>query len=271
MPSYKWKCNHNEKPPVRICISENLRLLVPHSQDELELMYFFEATGSEYFISGMKIPFESDSLLIVNPHELHGCDYWGKVCRAVCVIIDLKKLNALPLLNLKFRNKISNNESVREIFNELSSLLCKSISEAELLCHVNSLIFGLLSIISREAETGYEINDREKEINEVIAFVEENLSYNITADAMAEKMHLSKDRFFHVFREFTGFSPGEYLLKCRMEKGCSLLKNTKLKISEIAQECGFCTSSYFTERFFQIYNTTPSAYRKGEAEKDALR
>ena len=27
MPSYKWKCNHNENPPVRICISENLRPL----------------------------------------------------------------------------------------------------------------------------------------------------------------------------------------------------------------------------------------------------
>ncbi|MTL76553.1 AraC family transcriptional regulator, partial [Turicibacter sanguinis] len=48
----------------------------------------------------------------------------------------------------------------------------------------------------------------------------------------------------------------------RLEKSLFLLKTTNYTITEIALQCGFNSSSYFTETFRKELNCTPSDYRK---------
>ena len=46
------------------------------------------------------------------------------------------------------------------------------------------------------------------------------------------------------------------------DAACEYIKNTDMRISEIAQECNFCTSSYFCEKFKSFMKMTPNEYRK---------
>jgi AraC-like DNA-binding protein len=65
-----------------------------------------------------------------------------------------------------------------------------------------------------------------------------------------------------VFRKATGQTPIDYLVRLRIQKSISLLRNTDQPIIEIALESGFNDSNYFTRQFRKLTNESPSAYRK---------
>lgn len=46
------------------------------------------------------------------------------------------------------------------------------------------------------------------------------------------------------------------------ENEWSLLKNTSLKIQEIAQECGYEDQRYFASSFKKFYGCTPTEYKR---------
>ena len=53
----------------------------------------------------------------------------------------------------------------------------------------------------------------------------------------------------------------EYLLRLRMERAKTLLRETDIKIIDIAFECGFGSSQYFANTFKHAVGATPSEYR----------
>lgn len=57
-------------------------------------------------------------------------------------------------------------------------------------------------------------------------------------------------------------SPITYLTKYRIAQSIKLLTCTELTITQIAQQTGFNTSSYYTECFKKEMGITPLKYRK---------
>ena len=77
--------------PIRLCLTNSPHPMKPHSQSELELMYFYSTTGCRYDCRGNVFSPKSGDLIIVNPREMHACGDWGQNCFAICVILDMKK------------------------------------------------------------------------------------------------------------------------------------------------------------------------------------
>jgi AraC-like DNA-binding protein len=73
---------------------------------------------------------------------------------------------------------------------------------------------------------------------------------------------MSKSNLLAVFKEATGHSPIEYLIRLRLHNAAEMLASTSLSISEIAAECGFADSNYLTRQFRKIYNISPREFRK---------
>ncbi len=267
--SYNWNTNLSNNEKIKICISNRLNVLIPHSQYELELMYFYKNQGCKYLCNGKLYDLQSGELAVMNSGEMHGCNDWGKGCEAVCVIIDLNKMHIPSFKNIKFENKISAHDEVADIFTELKKILTeKGENQAETECMVNSIIYRLLGFLAKNHQTDTK-QDNIREIDGVIKYISDNLSEKITVDSLAEIMHLSSDRFYHIFKEKMGVSPIRYITEKRILMACELLKNTDFSISRIATEFHFCTSSYFSEQFFKFMQMTPSCYRK-QRENDDL-
>lgn len=267
--SYNWNTNLSNNEKIKICISNRLNVLIPHSQYELELMYFYKTQGCRYLCNGKSYELHSGELAVVNSGEMHGCNDWGKDCEAVCIIVDINKMYIPSLKNIKFENKIPACVEVAEIFTQLKKVLTeKREGQAETECMVNSIIYRLLGFLSKN----YQIDTKQddfREIDSVIEYINENISEKITVDNLAEIMHLSSDRFYHIFKEKMGVSPIRYITEKRILMACELLKNTDFSIARIATECNFCTSSYFSEQFFKFMQMTPTCYRK-QRESDDL-
>jgi AraC-like DNA-binding protein len=101
------------------------------------------------------------------------------------------------------------------------------------------------------------------EVNRAIEYLHSHLDGKITVDVLADAAHLSTSHFARVFREETGKSPMEYVLRLRLERSKKLLLAGDKIMSEIALDCGFGSSSYLSSCFLKHYRMTPSEYRKG--------
>jgi AraC family transcriptional regulator len=62
------------------------------------------------------------------------------------------------------------------------------------------------------------------------------------------------------FREATGVSPHQYLLRCRVEHAKRLIARG-LPLAEVAVQCGFADQSQLPRTFVGHVGTTPGRYR----------
>lgn len=97
---------------------------------------------------------------------------------------------------------------------------------------------------------------------QILNFIEENNNTPIDFKKLAESHNYSYDRFRHVFLQKFGISPYAYLQRCRIESAKMLLKNSNFSITDIAYDCGFNSSSQFTNCFKTHTGLLPSQYRK---------
>jgi AraC-like DNA-binding protein len=99
-------------------------------------------------------------------------------------------------------------------------------------------------------------------IGDAIAHIETHYAEKITLDELAEKSYLSQRHFTRVFQDCIGRSPIDHLLHVRCRKAAELLKGTDRTITDIAFNCGFSDSNYFTRCFRKTMNQTPKQYRQ---------
>ena len=95
-----------------------------------------------------------------------------------------------------------------------------------------------------------------------IEYMKKNLDENLTIDAIAKKVFLSRSTFIRYFSAFTNTSPLVYLTQLRIEKSKEMLISTDKTITYIANDCGFFDASHFEKTFTKYEGISPSAYRK---------
>lgn len=124
---------------------------------------------------------------------------------------------------------------------------------------VQSLLTQVLIGIIRKADN-YSVKDK---IRSVLEYIDENLEHDIDFRALAEERHYSFDRFRHIFKDHTGYSPHQYVIRARVEKALFLLKlNPDVSLTRLSYSCGFSSSSHFSKAFRSVVGQTPSEYLK---------
>lgn len=96
----------------------------------------------------------------------------------------------------------------------------------------------------------------------IVDYLHKNYAKKIQAPDIAGLVGLNYDYVNALFKKITRRTIMESLLSIRMSAATELMNTTELSIQEISEMCGFSDSRYFSRRFKQLYNTTPSAYRK---------
>ncbi|MFC6078794.1 GlxA family transcriptional regulator [Microbispora bryophytorum] len=95
----------------------------------------------------------------------------------------------------------------------------------------------------------------------VLAWIEDNLGRDLTLREMAARGGMSERTFSRRFRQQTGTTPLQWLLRARVRRAQYLLENTGHGIERIAVQAGFGSPTAFRERFKRVVGTTPQAYR----------
>lgn len=110
--------------------------------------------------------------------------------------------------------------------------------------------------------------DREKKVEKSITFfhilnyLDEYFNSNVDLNTMANMSGYSKDHFRYLFKQKTGTSFHQYVIKKRLECAKNLIINTDKSLTEIAEFCGYENYYQFNAIFKKNYGVSPSFFRK---------
>ncbi len=78
---------------------------------------------------------------------------------------------------------------------------------------------------------------------------------------LACSLHISYDRFRHVFKQHTGMAPYQYHLQLRINRAKELLNGTRMSVKEIAARLQFDDTYHFSRIFKKKTGMSPSQWR----------
>lgn len=101
-----------------------------------------------------------------------------------------------------------------------------------------------------------------KKLYPAVRFLSRNLTEKVSVNELAAMCYLSKSRFYELFTEEYGMPPMVFKDQLLMERAQMFLQNEELTVTEIAEELGFESVSYFSRFFKKHQGISPSEYAK---------
>lgn len=268
--------------PLQVYIRDPQPEFPMHSHGFDELVVILKGTAM-HMVDEHKIPVKSgDVFVIARNHlhqyqDLHGLALANILFDAKTLMMEQWDIRSLPGFHALF--------SLEPVFRAQHKLKSRLQLSERQLNHVNGLIHNLthetaartpgyrvmasglfmqLAVYLSRCYSSVTEDDTHGllRIGDAIAHIETNYTENITLDELAEKSHLSKRHFQRIFRDCIGRSPIDHLMHVRIQKASELLRFTERSITDIAFDCGFQDSNYFTRCFRKVMNQTPREYRR---------
>ncbi len=126
---------------------------------------------------------------------------------------------------------------------------------------VRSALLNLLAEICRQ------ISDQKSQayssaVQQALHIINERYADRLYVEQIAEAVHYSPAHLSVLFRQETGMTLGDALLRTRLRNAMDLLRATSLPVSAIAQQTGYPDVQYFSRTFKQHTGLTPLEYRR---------
>lgn len=252
-----------------------------HSHPELELVFVIEGYGKR--IIGNKIePFESGDMVFIGsnvPHLWLSDPAFYEENSGLQSKVIVSYFN--PRIFLQIFESIKEFEGIREMIRQ-SSKGIRILGEtrnsiANKLIALSNIsgfekVEGLLQImhlISISTEKEFIVSNEPDHYDDlypdrlvdVIKFVKGNLHEQITLRQVADIACMTEQSFSRFFKKRTKKSFSQFLSDLRIAQACQILIQSDKPVSDIANLCGYNSSSHFCKAFKDHTGVSPFQYR----------
>lgn len=233
---------------------------------------FYDFEEENIFLSNTYISKEIDSTTINN--------YVNNIINHLNNIEFSQLMNEITTMFKTFKANRYNIEHIKHICILICSkcsdlLLNDSISFIDLIENPNifSDILNCTSIITLNEMiktsidiTFFALNNKPNEKNSIVdnakSYILKNYSNtNLTLCEIATHVHVSNAYLSRLFKEKTGETISELIIKTRINKAKDLLRNSQMKIYEIAYAIGIDDPAYFSQLFKKTTGSSPKEYK----------
>ena len=265
--SYGIRSYHSVLPPQK-------RQYNAHHHTECELSLFISGKGT-YTVGDRTYDFREGDIFLFGSNEEH-------CISEITEEIDLLNLqfepyilwedaNSAELLSLFNARNSSFENRYRDNSGEIASLILSF--EEELVekrpCYALSAMCNLFMALTKIIRN-YPYFDSERALKAsnntmqglrlAIDYIQDNLGNKLTLTDIAGIACLSPTYFSYVFKKYNGITLWDYINIKRVEKAIEILKHEKITKVEIAESCGFSSSSNFYKIFTAITGKKPNDY-----------
>lgn len=249
-----------------------------HWHDQLQFFYF--TNGNAIVRCDLsKLEVGPHDLIIINGKELHYIESISENLTFYIIKIDLSFIysNKIDGIQAQFLTPLSQNlilfenvvrndkEVLRCIIRMIEEYYTKKIGfELAIKAQIYDLIVLLLRGHTKKIydEEGFQ-SRRETLLHfrKVIDFMDHNFTEKIDLNRLSNIAGISVGHFCRLFKQITGVSAIDYVNKLRINKAVELIKNSDLNMTEIAMNCGFSDSNYFSRIFKKHERISPTHMR----------
>jgi AraC-like DNA-binding protein len=238
------------------CINHNKHLLYP---GDAALILPDHSFGSENGV----LEIGSFSWIHLNIQKLQNGEIttgkWSGLSKSESVVIGkILQLNASPVL-VKF------NEAGRILKNIQTELFNQEIGYHAIVNHLlDKLFIQITRHLTRQRNPGRDFPQTFMNLEQALR---RDLSHQWTVEEMAALVGLGTTLFNEKVKNYSGFSPINYLINIRISEAIKMLKRTDISLTDIALDTGFYSSQHFSTTFKKLTGYTPSEFRKNHVKE----
>jgi AraC-like DNA-binding protein len=243
-----------------------------HSHDFLSIIYLLSGSCS-YTIDDITYKVKKGDVLILNPGVPH-----GKILNSGSELVEfhagfekinIKNLKPNYLISDNMTPIINPNKYDQDFFKCCTDILAEQSRKepgSELI--LKSLGIKLLVILLRatlenhvsmeKGNLNFETYDKLAIVNTIIEFINENYMKELSLDIISQTMYLSPAYISKIFKEETGESPINHLIRIRLAKAEEYLRSGGMSIKQVAQAVGYEDAYHFSKLFKKYYSYPPS-------------
>lgn len=154
------------------------------------------------------------------------------------------------------------NEYLAELKKNLANLL-----NVALVFSGGSLANDISGLRKAYEELQREFGESEGQVGQAVRmamdYVDLHFCEDVSLSSCAEFAHVSPAHLSRIFLKETGVNFSDYVIRKKMERAKELLRQTNLRIYEVAEKVGYAHSHYFSKLFKEYVGQSPIDYRNG--------
>ncbi len=101
-----------------------------------------------------------------------------------------------------------------------------------------------------------------RKLKQMLSFIEDNLSSDLSLQAIADVAGLSVSHCKVLFRRAVGMPIHQYVIRRRVERAAALLRNGRMAVSEVALATGFAHQSHLAAHIKRVLGVSPRELRQ---------
>ena len=252
-------------------------MLMHSHKNHVELLLICQGE-SDFLIHNKKKHVRKGDLLIYNSNIVHD-DVTGPECEIelFCVAIGglhMKGLRENALIpddaGYIFHTTEKEYRDLYSMFDMMFHNLLAEEMQAEAVCDalMHAILNKTLAVVNRcSGVEEREVAEPNILGNQIKEYIDEHYMELLTLESIGKALHISPYYLSHIFKEMSGYSPIQYLLRRRLGEAQNLLISTDMSITDIAGMVGFDTQSYFNAQFTKNIGMPPKKYRQNYLAK----
>ncbi|MGM0844938.1 MAG: response regulator transcription factor [Bacillota bacterium] len=103
-------------------------------------------------------------------------------------------------------------------------------------------------------------------LDKALRYIHANYTEELTLQSVADHIHISRNYFSILFKRLMNQNFIDYVIELRVKKAKELLRQTSLKVYEVAGNAGFNDVKYFSKLFKKVTGHSPGDYRLNHEE-----
>lgn len=248
------------------------RALREHHHTECELSLFIKGQGT-YNVCGREYHFSDGDMFLFAGNEAHCITEINEPLDLLNIQFEprilwesadsAELLNIFNMRNEKFQNMFSKSDaSLRCFILDIENEVGRKNTSYKI--KTKYLLFSAIIHILRSydyVKNNVAFSHRDmafQRLNDAMSYIDNNLENKLTLKNISSVACMSQTYFSAIFKKYNGIPPWEYITIKRVEKAIKLLRTTDMTKLEIAEKCGFSSSSNFYKAFFNVTGKTPT-------------
>lgn len=246
------------------------RVFPAHWHEYVEILYIREGSLSA-IVQASEYDLSAGDLMIINSGDLHmtrtgGSHYLILQISARQLRAYLPDFDRLRFTTVIHPSEVADSSPLFALFHQMEELFQTQPPYYELL--FASRLYEFLYILCRDHSTitGSAItadNDRDRlRITRVMEWIRSHYQENLTLDAAASLLAVSREYFCRLFKKYTGQTFLEYLNDIRTMHLSKDLLTCDDTITSLMEKHGLTNYKVFLRTFRKLYGTSPQKFRQ---------